>query len=539
MTQSGQERPSRISWKGFTLVLGLSVVFLVALTIFIDNSNAITSNGLWKLGTVLAWRDAPGRASTEPANALYFPLMGAGVRLAEMIWPGGPWTHVAMINAAFFAMAGACCYQTILVLTGQRAAAAGAALCHTFLAFPLFLATSSEDIGPGYAFYTLALLGVAFTARGNRSVWWAALTGLAFTQSWLQHWTLLLPAFLPLLVAMFWCGREQGKAFWKLPLAFLCGAALVLVLIGAFTPVPVNTLLWPGKGLGSGWAGWTFDKVVYTFAAIAHYQFFGLNAPSFATLIQWPYICGLLIGLVTFGALVWFVARGKAQWRTSPPVYATLLAALGTFVCGEIMNLYSQPQDPQMQVQPLYWMVLAIGLFLSDTKFRRRAALVTSYLALLILLNGRQLLLARGGDSQALSAVRQLEKASPPTNTLWVEHAFDQVNSWTFVLWPAGDRHICHIGTDWVAHPKWTSSQVVANALKEMGQAKAQGRNLVAGAIWDKSEDEFVGSFQTIVGPDQSRPLYRALHETYDGVPLTRTHWGQYYLLVPRKKPSL
>ncbi|TAJ35278.1 MAG: hypothetical protein EPO67_04810, partial [Reyranella sp.] len=52
-----------------------SFVFLVTFILWFDNTQTVTSNGVFKALTVRTWMTDPANAYLDPSNYLYYPLM--------------------------------------------------------------------------------------------------------------------------------------------------------------------------------------------------------------------------------------------------------------------------------------------------------------------------------------------------------------------------------------------------------------------------------------------------------------------------------
>jgi hypothetical protein len=63
-----------------------SFCFLVAFIRWFDNSQAITSNGVFKALTIRSWMADPANAALDASNYLYYPAMALLCRLLVMAW---------------------------------------------------------------------------------------------------------------------------------------------------------------------------------------------------------------------------------------------------------------------------------------------------------------------------------------------------------------------------------------------------------------------------------------------------------------------
>ena len=59
--------------------------------------------------------------------------------------------------------------------------------------------------------------------------------------------------------------------------------------------------------------------------------------------------------------------------RADRRLRAIAIVFLGTLGAGQVLNFYSQPQDPQMQINVMPWLTVAWGLLLGALVGRSRA----------------------------------------------------------------------------------------------------------------------------------------------------------------------
>jgi hypothetical protein len=75
-------------------------------------------------------------------------------------------------------------------------------------------------------------------------------------------------------------------------------------------------------------------------------------------------------------ALAVLVTVARRNWSRPEWRFASV-GFVASFVITEVMNLYIQPQDPQMQLQPMVWLPFAVGaVFLDRRSICRFMALV-------------------------------------------------------------------------------------------------------------------------------------------------------------------
>ncbi len=242
-----------------------------------DNVHFGPMNGLWKSTLVEDWERTPAAARLDRSNYLYYPT-------GQHIVPRPRYPRRAcrqsvaaarLYNAAFAAVNIGILFCFVYWLTHRRDAALAAALLALSCGFFLTLATSNEDIMPTFTFVfaAMVLAGIWFS---QPTVGQVVVVGIVFSFGWLGEWRLIFPTFPALVLAL---GLSEGT--WKAPcpLIFVLMAATlgtcrarcaqrgrgILGAVGAFD------LLWTGKGLGTGYAGFSSDKLQLMAVGIGEY----------------------------------------------------------------------------------------------------------------------------------------------------------------------------------------------------------------------------------------------------------------------------
>ena len=220
------------------------------------------------------------------------------------------------------------------------------------------------------------------------------------------------------------------------------------------------------------------------------------------------------------------------------------------------MNIYSQPQDPQMQINVMPWLTVAWGLLLGIFATRSRG--VAALLALLSLApfawNAGQLARFRGGDTAALKAVAALEQRFPPDSTVFVYWGFEPITMWQFALWsrtwdwdgavtvapaPSPDPKFKWIAIDAgaIRHPDWTAEQHAASIKHDIDQALDRGYKVAVSDVWTWSAAELAGQLGGLSAANRAAAIHAMLHDNYDAQPVfSDPTAGAYYEL--RRRPG-
>ena len=538
------------------LTFGLSLLFLCSLIGWLQNVHIITNNGMYKSIEAEPWIADPGSARLDPSNYLYFPLYGVLARgLGALgILNGVAWKQFAYLNAVFASLATTFIYFFVHCLTASARGAALAACFHLGCGYVLLLAVINEDIMPGYML-VLAAMVLAGLWFDRPTIPRVASVGVLFTVGWLVEWRLMFPTLPALLLALAvadgsWRARLRQIAV--LLLAIVATAGIVALLWeGHNGAVGLHDLLWTGKGVSTGWAGLSWDKAWMMLSGVGNYFLIvgGWVDPLSSQRAALPLLLSVLVqAMVLASCLVTlWPRRGEPRLRTVAIVF------LGALVAGQVFNLYSQPQDPQMQINVMPWLAVAWGLTLAALLPRSR--LVATALAVLSVLplawNVGALARFRDGDTRALAALQALERQFPPQSTVFVYWGFEPIATWQYALWsrtwdwdgkvaialaPSGPRF------KWIAldagairHPDWTAEQNARTIAHDIDQALDRGYRVVISDVWTWSRDDLAGQFGALSAANRADAIYAVLHDNYDARPVfTDAMAGTYYELRRR-----
>jgi hypothetical protein len=517
------------------IVLGGSAI-LIAVILWFDNAQGgLTGNGVFKSLELRPWVTDPANAPLYPSNYLYYPLLGALCRLLDWlgVFAGDPRRQITIVNAVSGGLSLGVIYLLIRAVTGDRLVAALAALFHLASSFVMFLAIINEDIMPSYT--------VLLAAMALGSVWLAhprALRVIAvsvlFSLAWLMEWRLMFPTLPALLAALWLCEPRLARRLGWIAL-FLAGM-LATACVAAWAwqghdkSVGPLELIWTGKAVRSVWAGFTWPKVGYLWDGMVAYLLGAgvANLPGIPGWDIWRYTATVWMAVVSAVAL-------PMLWRARHDPRARALATVFgiTFVAGEVFNLYSQPQDPQMQINVMAWLTVGWALLLVAVRRRHGIAGVAVLGGLSLVLfayNVWSLTPLRGLDGAWERAIERLERAGDPARTVWLMHDFD----WAMVY---GSLHwgIAEPGTDtlgpapqaepkfkWIGftgqvlrHPDWSDRRQVAELRHEIDHALDLGYDVLVVRLWDLDLHQLEVATGMVASSARLEVLRQLLHDDY------------------------
>ncbi|CAN5916575.1 hypothetical protein BH11PSE3_BH11PSE3_50410 [soil metagenome] len=539
------------------LAFALSLVVLCGLIAWLQNVHVITANGMYKSIQAEPWIAAPALARLDPSNYLYFPLYGALCRLLDGLGidAGVPWRQFAWLNAFFASLATAIVYAFMHRATASARGAALATLFHFGCGFVLLLSVINEDIMPGYTLVlaAMALAGLWFDRPTHGRV---ALVGALFTLAWLIEWRLMFPTLPALMLAL---ALAPGR--WTRRLALIVTLVVSILAVSGIVQlawdghngaVGLHDILWTGKGVATGWAGLSWDKAWMMLSGIGNYFLImgGWVDPLSARRAAGPLLLSVALQLAIFvGATVLCWPR-----RDEGRLRAIAIVFVGTLGAGQVLNFYSQPQDPQMQINVMPWLTVAWGLLVGASISRSRGlAILLAVLSCAPLAwNVGQLARFRGGDAAAVKAVAALEQQFPPASTVFVYWGFEPITMWQYALWsrtwdwdgayavapaPLRDPKFKWIAVDAgaIRHPDWTAEHNAQVLKGDIDLALDRGYRVVISDVWTWSEVELTGQLGALSAAARAPAIYRMLHDNYLAQPaFTDSTAGSYYQLRRR-----
>ncbi len=526
----------------------LSLLTLAGLIGWLQNVHIVTGNGMYKSIQAEPWIADFAHARLDPSNYLYFPLYGASSRLLDAfgILRGVAWKQFAYLNAFWASLGVVVVYAFAHRVTGRATVAVLASLFHLGTGFFLLLATINEDIMPGYVLVlaAMALAGVWFERPTYKQV---VIVAVLFTLGWLVEWRLIFPTLPALGLALL---LSQGTLKQRVARAIVLVVTIVAtagivqqIWEGHAGAVGLPDLLWTGKGVASGWAGLGWDKLWMMLSGVGNYLLLvgGFTDPLSAERAVGPLAVSVLLQLVVFvlcAVLLW-------PRRNEPIVRAIAVVFLGTLGAGQVMNIYSQPQDPQMQINVMPWLTVAWALIVAALITKPRALPILAVLSILPLAwNVKALADYRGGDRDALNALAAIEKTLPPEKTVFIYWGFEPITMWQYAMWsrtwdldegswepPPRFKWIA-LDAGAIRHPQWTAEQDAQSIKRGIELALDRGYRVVIDEAWSWSEAEFAKQLGGLSAAARAPAIHRMLHGDYEATPvLTEKTVGTYYEL--------
>jgi len=543
------------------LIFAASFLVLISLIVWLDNAEGITGNGVFKAVQAKPWIADPGTARLDPSNYLYFPFLGVVCRLLDLIgvFPADPRRQITIINAFSAALCLCIVYLLVREITKRRLVAWIAVLFHLACAFFLNLAISNEDIMAPYAllFASMALACVWFVQPTKLRV---ALVAALFTVAWMFEWRLMFPTLPGMLIAL---GLSPGPLAHRLGrIALFLGTmvALAWVTVSLWGSHPNNVysvldLLWTGKGMDKGWAGFSLRKIGFLWVGIGEYVAGGRNISGFdAIASMWK---DLLLS-TTFVAIVGLGALA-ILWANRQATDARILAAIFgvTFGAGEVLNLYSQPQDPQMQINVMSWLTIAWALVAAATASVRPLPILAAFAAFSLALlsyNIWMLKPLRGYDTAWRQALERIEKEADPARTVFLLHGFDSTVSKMFYHWDGDWEYFATLGPSPTPRTKFkilalvsgpvnktqlSPSELADDLERQIVRVMDLGYDVVASEIWGWDLAQVESSLATVASTEKSEAIYRMLHSKFKATPLfTDPRAGSFYKMERTDRPK-
>jgi Dolichyl-phosphate-mannose-protein mannosyltransferase len=532
VAQNSRPLPEKFSQKNALklslLVFVISTATLAGLVIFLDHTTNQTANGLWKANNMIRWMYLKDFRSLAVANLVYYPVFGKIARFLQLNhfnWP--VWQKVALINCLFGGASLAIFFLLIYSLTRSTVIGVVGTIFHAGCAFFLLLSTICEDIIPAYPFFLLSVLFLMYYVS-HPKLRWVILTGLAFSVSWLFHWTMAVGGLS--LAAILILASPGIKKRIQAIVVFGVACLVIPFLCSLKSHIALATIIWPGKGLSTGWAGFSAAKIVFATAGIGQYLFGGRNLIAFGQMLTRLSLSTLIFSWLFYIALGALLLRSIRSNQIDPRFKMLTLFLVLDFIFAEMMNLYSQPQDPQMELQPMLWVPVGFSLCLLPKIMKRRLLYLAS---IPFILNTSILIANRGGDSFAIDQMRNLQDNFRGQKIVMITYGFDPLPAWANVMEESKDWHIVGLTDGVVANPRQIASIAGFRLCRQLEEERRRGYRLIIGPVWDWNESQLVDGMRTVTSTEKPKAIYKALKENFIASPVVRNQWGTFYDLLP------
>jgi hypothetical protein len=342
---------------------------------------------------------------------------------------------------------------------------------------------------------------------------------------------------------------KRPRFFWVGVLwltMFLSALKITMVtVLPEFKKLPLGTILLPGKANAAGWVGLFAEKIWYFLLGVGNYFSGANNIDSFRLALASPSVLhSMIISWLVLGIAL--VSCCAAVLRPSTPPIPRILAifALVMFAVGEAGAIYSQPQDPQMQIEPMFVVIAGMLLLPWGNRMLRNAVVGA---LVLFALNGawnvHLMMQYRGLDSRSYGEVAELNRLFPKETTVVVCQGMEGWITWQYVFF--WDGH----WADWMQRNfqlarafttvRGNTGDAAAEMIEaEINEARSKGLRIVAGALWTVPEDEAVGSYTTVTTEANAKVFVAKLRRDFHAGQQWNTAIGPFVELLPSSAPD-
>lgn len=505
----------------------------IGLVLTIDNTNLGTTNGLWKTPSIYAWEHGTGQPF-DTGGYLYLRIAGSLCHLIpdHLMQFGAPspvvtFRKLAVINGLLGGVASALIFLLALRFSGSRPASLIVVLAHAGAAFVLVNSINSEDILLPYTLF-LGATTCIFEFLRSTKIWLLVLSAILFSITTLVHWTLMVPglaAYGAILLVLVRYSRSYLLVTLGWLLVFLLTTRILATLFLPGPEVSLWAILYPAKAR-YGDAGFMPQKFIYFLIGIGNYFHGGFQVGNYHGVFTPGFVGTLVLSWVLF--LVSLPSCIAALLYSGSPVPPRCLAAFALTVAlvGQVGNLYSQPEDPQMHMQPM--IVAFVGYILLARRFldfsQRTKRILAGGCILAALANGgtniRGFETLAGEDSRSIRAAAEVESLFPHDRYAIVNHGFEPWLSWQYILYFKGDWNTFRSASFDLVRPFYLQrGESAPNAVRflrnEIDGALASGKRVVACSLWTQTPEQFTKGMTTLTVTEQAQQYDSALRRAY------------------------
>jgi hypothetical protein len=536
------------------LVAILTAALYITLIVTIDNTNLGTTNGLWKAPQVSDWEYGRARP-VDDGEYLYTDLYGHLARVVPDSWlrygtapRDVTFRKMAILNGVLGGVAAGCVFVLGLLITSSRLVSVAIWILHAGAGFVLLNSINSEDIIPAYTCIVAAVLClIEFfqTASIISFILSAVLVGLAT----LLHWSTFPPAFAALVVVCAFLLLKHPRFFWTGALwltVFLSSIKLmILAVLPEFKKLPLGTVLLPGKANAAGWVGLFVEKIWFFLLGVGNYFSGANNLSNFRSALESSSVFrSMIISWMVLAIALGSCCAAALRPSTRPIPRILSIFALVMFAVGEAGAIYSQPQDPQMQIEPMFVVIAGMLLLPWANRILRRAAVGA---VVLFALNGawnvHLMMPQRGLDSRAIADVTEINRLFPKETTVVVCQGMEGWITWQYVFFWDGHSAEWMKRNFQLARPFTTVRGISGDAAAEMmeaeiNDARSHGLRVVASALWTTPENEAVGSYTTVTTEANAKVFVAKLRHDIPIGQQWNTPIGPFVELLPSNAPE-
>jgi hypothetical protein len=566
-----------VIWSSVLFGAAVVTILLIGQNL-IENVHIGTTNGLGKSIAIAQMMEEPTWRKIDPSNALYYPIYAFLCKILDAfgIFTGVVWRQSAVLNAIFAGIAAAVSFEFAASWTRSLIVALLAATAYSLSGYVLLHGLNNEDIMPGFTCILLAtLLGCRWFYQPSN--WRIIIVAMIFAIGWLFEWRLMFPSLPPFILALVIAPGTLRQRFFR-PVVFLSAmivppAAMATLswMMGAWGfKQAINffgVLLWTGKGVGTGWGGFTVNKLWLLWSGMSESIFAGhhLGDPGW---LQSPYTSQVLQGTLLGAVLLMVGIVETIRKRHDAAARNLFVITGGLFAAGAVFNAYSQPQDPQMQINVMIWalpawMILlhwlvgdweSNGPRLAKWQFSARVAIGILIVMIPVTVAMKEAYSNHGYDKSIVDYVKRLDGRFKPENTVYAIHDFDGLLTWlclpirgcpapnAMILpkAPAENPRLKWIGLvrESVGHPDWTGAEHAADIAEQIGHALDLGYSVLTPEFWTREPSNWVLLYATVSNAKKTLAIRENLYREFEAKKVwDDPYGGPWFELTRRRVP--
>ena len=536
----------------FLVILSLYILLIV----YLDNTNITTTNGFYKSIDTNGWEKGT-RFAVDSGGLLYAFTMGMISKFIpdSLVSFYGEVTNfvayrkLAWINGFFGAAASTVVLTLAYQITKDKLWSLGVAVIHAFSAFILINSIISEDIIPGYFFFTLSFLFLYKALEGNNVRLYLTASTLSVIAMMMLQWTL----FPPLAASYFCLVCFLGYHDRRYVRLFIEQFILLIVIIFTFvcvanfgagsnfkTKLSIFRVFYPNKAGPGSWVGLDWIKFACLYEGVGNYLIGGKNigtpfSGDFSQVIRNVISWGCTLSSIVL-LLVTFFKEEKKNLKI------IALFGLSVFFFGQCQNLYGQPQDPQFQVQPMFLITAGlICLYFLYPAIKNSIKITLLVFGLLVGVDNFVALQPhRSGDSIMVKGYKEFRSQFPKDSTKIVQLGYDGWSCWLMLFDYEGDfkiylKDVICLNTPFHFTPGISTEAAAQQIMNDIDAAMALGKRVIANTPWVDPDYIHQLSQQNLT-KEETTQLSSILLEHYQIKTTYKLKWGE-FAEIEKKKP--